>query len=162
MSDIYCQLIPNEDDNDPYYQVMPRMGAFEVSVNGCVSNQQIYLQLVENALPVSQFKLRVQKRTTFFYYAFGHDFLILAFIIQLVFSKCLSGLWPHFQATAERCATVAEQIWKNPGGDLTAFQTTGKVKAQKRKGKPVEATKMPPHMQPKDAKPAAAKEEAPA
>lgn len=81
MSDIYCQLIPNEDDNDPYYQVMPRMGAFEVSVNGCVSNQQNYLLRVENALPVSQFKLRVQKRTIFFYYAFGHDFLILAFII---------------------------------------------------------------------------------
>ena len=42
MSDIYCQLIPNEDDADPYYQVMPRMGAFEVSVNGCVSNLQNY------------------------------------------------------------------------------------------------------------------------
>ena len=37
MSDIYCQLIPNDNEQDPYYQVMPRMGAFEVSVNGCVS-----------------------------------------------------------------------------------------------------------------------------
>ena len=51
MSDIYCQLIPNEDDNDPYYQVMPRMGAFEVSVNGCVSNQQNYLLRVETRCP---------------------------------------------------------------------------------------------------------------
>lgn len=38
MSDIYCQLIPNDNDEDPYYQIMPRMGSFEVSVNGCVSN----------------------------------------------------------------------------------------------------------------------------
>jgi len=34
MSDIYCQLIPNDDSADPYYQVMPRMGAMEVSING--------------------------------------------------------------------------------------------------------------------------------
>ena len=38
MSDIYCQLIPNDNESDPYYQVMPRMGAMEVSVNGIVSN----------------------------------------------------------------------------------------------------------------------------
>lgn len=37
MSDIYCQLIPNDSESDPYYQVMPRMGALEVSVNGIVS-----------------------------------------------------------------------------------------------------------------------------
>ena len=36
-SDIYCQLIPNEDDNQPYYEVVPRIGTFEVSVNGVVS-----------------------------------------------------------------------------------------------------------------------------
>ena len=41
MSDIYCQLIHNENDADPYFQVMPRMGAFEVSVNGCVSTCRI-------------------------------------------------------------------------------------------------------------------------
>lgn len=29
--DIYCQLIPNEDDNNPYYEILPRIGAFEVS-----------------------------------------------------------------------------------------------------------------------------------
>lgn len=38
MSDIYCQLIPNDNEEDPYYQVMPRIGALEISVNGCVSN----------------------------------------------------------------------------------------------------------------------------
>lgn len=37
MSDIYCQLIPNEDDANPYYDVVPRIGAFEVSINGVVS-----------------------------------------------------------------------------------------------------------------------------
>ena len=29
--EIYCQLIPNDDDNNPYYDVLPRIGAFEVS-----------------------------------------------------------------------------------------------------------------------------------
>lgn len=34
--EIYCQLVPNEDDNDPYYQMIPRTGAFEVSFKGTV------------------------------------------------------------------------------------------------------------------------------
>lgn len=29
--EIYCQMIPNEDDNDPFYDRVPRIGAFEVS-----------------------------------------------------------------------------------------------------------------------------------
>ena len=37
MSDIYCQLIPNEDEAVPNYEIVPRIGAFEVSVNGVVS-----------------------------------------------------------------------------------------------------------------------------
>ena len=37
MSDIYCQLIPNDDDKNPYYEVIPRIGSFEVSFNGVVS-----------------------------------------------------------------------------------------------------------------------------
>ena len=36
--DLYCNLIPNEDPNLPYYQQVPRTGAFEVSYNGMVSN----------------------------------------------------------------------------------------------------------------------------
>ncbi len=38
MSDIYCQLIPNEDPSMPNYEIVPRIGAFEVSCNGVVSN----------------------------------------------------------------------------------------------------------------------------
>lgn len=34
MSDIYCQLVQNFDDNNPFYDVVPRIGAFEVSFNG--------------------------------------------------------------------------------------------------------------------------------
>ena len=30
--DQYCQLIPNEDEEDPNYEMIPRIGAFEVSV----------------------------------------------------------------------------------------------------------------------------------
>ena len=29
--ELYCQLIPNEDDNNPNYDMLPRLGAFEVS-----------------------------------------------------------------------------------------------------------------------------------
>ena len=35
--DIYCQLVPNDDDNDPYYNIVPRTGAFEVSFKGVVN-----------------------------------------------------------------------------------------------------------------------------
>ena len=31
MADIYCQLIPNDDENNDVYDIMPRMYAFEVS-----------------------------------------------------------------------------------------------------------------------------------
>ena len=37
MSDIYCQLIPNDDPNNACYEVVPRIGSFEVSLNGVVS-----------------------------------------------------------------------------------------------------------------------------
>ena len=37
MSDIYCQLVQNFDDNNPYYDIVPRLGAFEISFNGVVS-----------------------------------------------------------------------------------------------------------------------------
>ena len=36
--EIYCQLIPNEDDNNPYYDILPRIGAFEIST---VINNQV-------------------------------------------------------------------------------------------------------------------------
>lgn len=72
MSDIYCQLIPNEDEMQPNYEIVPRIGAFEVSVNGV-----------------------------------------------LLFSKCLSGCWPHFGAIGERAAEVSKAIDK--GEDLGQF-----------------------------------------
>ena len=48
MSDIYCQLIPNDNESDPYYQVMPRMGAMEVSINGVVSELLSYISKKKN------------------------------------------------------------------------------------------------------------------
>jgi hypothetical protein len=36
--EIYCQLVPNDDSNDHYYQMIPRTGAFEVSFKGTVSS----------------------------------------------------------------------------------------------------------------------------
>ena len=35
--DLYCNLIPNADPNTPYFQQVPRTGAFEVSFKGLVS-----------------------------------------------------------------------------------------------------------------------------
>ena len=35
--DLYCNLIPNEDEQVSYYQQVPRTGAFEVSYKGLVS-----------------------------------------------------------------------------------------------------------------------------
>lgn len=35
--DIYCNLIPNDDENSPIYDQVPRTGAFEVSYKGMVS-----------------------------------------------------------------------------------------------------------------------------
>lgn len=29
--EVYCQLIPNEDDRNPDYDIVPRIGAFEIS-----------------------------------------------------------------------------------------------------------------------------------
>lgn len=29
--EVYCQLIPNEDEKNPYYDILPRIGAFEIS-----------------------------------------------------------------------------------------------------------------------------------
>lgn len=32
--DLYCNLVPNDDDSIPYYHQVPRTGAFEVSYKG--------------------------------------------------------------------------------------------------------------------------------
>jgi len=37
MADIYCQLIPNEDDSIRDYDIVPRLWSFELSFNGVVS-----------------------------------------------------------------------------------------------------------------------------
>jgi hypothetical protein len=29
--EVYCQLIRNDDDKNPYYDILPRIGAFEIS-----------------------------------------------------------------------------------------------------------------------------------
>lgn len=47
MSDIYCQLIPNDDDKNPYYEVVPRIGSFEVSFNGVVSIEFDFRVVIE-------------------------------------------------------------------------------------------------------------------
>lgn len=40
-SDIYCQLIPNDDPNQPFFEIVPRIGAFELSFNGVVRTKII-------------------------------------------------------------------------------------------------------------------------
>ena len=50
--DIYCQLIANEDDNNPYYDVVPRPYAFEVStVTNDSEDILFYSKLMSRAWP---------------------------------------------------------------------------------------------------------------
>ena len=46
MSEIYCQLIPNDDPNQLNYEIMPRMGSFEISIDGIVSI--LFLLFIKN------------------------------------------------------------------------------------------------------------------
>ena len=39
--DTYCQLIANEDANNPYYDMIPRLGSFEVSTVYTEDSQDI-------------------------------------------------------------------------------------------------------------------------
>jgi len=39
--DLYCNLIPNDDENIPYFQQVPRTGSFEVSYKGLVSETRL-------------------------------------------------------------------------------------------------------------------------
>ena len=61
MSDIYCQLIPNDDESRPFYDVVPRIGALEVSFNGilifskCLSKQwPLYPAVAKRCYEVAQ------------------------------------------------------------------------------------------------------------
>jgi len=45
MQDIYCQLIPNEDEDVPYYEMMPRIGAFEISHKGVLLYSKMLSQM---------------------------------------------------------------------------------------------------------------------
>jgi len=40
-SEIYCNLVPDFKRTNPYYEIVPRLGSFEVSINGVVSNQEM-------------------------------------------------------------------------------------------------------------------------
>ncbi len=43
--EIYCQLIPNSDPASKTFKVLPRIGAFEVSFKGVVSEYAVYKQI---------------------------------------------------------------------------------------------------------------------
>lgn len=42
---------------------------------------------------------------------------------QLLFSKLLSGMWPHFESVAKKCDKVLSEA--KEGKDIARFQTTG-------------------------------------
>ena len=41
MEDIYCQLIPNDDADYDKFDMLPRIGAFEVSIAGTLVYSKI-------------------------------------------------------------------------------------------------------------------------
>jgi hypothetical protein len=47
MQETYCQLIPSNDDSRPCYQMIPRIGAFEVSYKGVL----IFSKLLTSVWP---------------------------------------------------------------------------------------------------------------
>ena len=44
--DLYCNLVPNEDEGSPIYDWVPRTGSFEVSYKGMVSSIEIFLKSI--------------------------------------------------------------------------------------------------------------------
>ena len=61
MSDIYCQLIPNDDPNQPFYEMVPRMGAFEVSFNGVLLFSKMLSKVWPNPTSVANKCSRVNE-----------------------------------------------------------------------------------------------------
>ena len=49
--DIYCQLIPNDDDNNPHYDMLPRLGAFEISTVYKGVDILFYSKMMSNMWP---------------------------------------------------------------------------------------------------------------
>ena len=49
--DIYCQLVPNNDPNEECYEIVPKIGAFEVSFKGIV---RLILSYISNFSCCSQ------------------------------------------------------------------------------------------------------------
>jgi len=81
MEDIYCQLVPNEDKGCPTYDMIPRIGAFEVSYRGII-----------------------------------------------LFSKMMSSVWPHFQAVAQYCDSMFNDVQVLSHAELSKkYTTNGKV-----------------------------------
>lgn len=59
MSDIYCQLIPNDDEVQPFYEMVPRLGAFEVSFNGVLLFSKMLSKVWPNATAIGNKCVRV-------------------------------------------------------------------------------------------------------
>lgn len=47
MEDIYCQLVPNDEASNSCYDMLPRIGAFEVSYKGII----LYSKMMSGAWP---------------------------------------------------------------------------------------------------------------
>jgi len=48
--DLYCNLVPNQDEHCPTYQQVPRTGAFEVSYKGFVSGNAFFDFVLSSSL----------------------------------------------------------------------------------------------------------------
>ncbi len=51
--EVYCQLIPNEDDNNPHYDILPRIGAFEVSTVTNNTDCLLYSKMMSTMWPLA-------------------------------------------------------------------------------------------------------------
>lgn len=61
MDDTYCQLIPNEDEECDVYEMLPRIGAFEVTYKGVLVYSKLLSKMWPNVLAVAQHIINMLK-----------------------------------------------------------------------------------------------------
>lgn len=63
MDDSYCQLIPNDDDDMDCYEMVPRIGAFEVTFKGVIIYSKLLSKMWPNVHTVAKYIIQMLKES---------------------------------------------------------------------------------------------------
>lgn len=63
MDDTYCQLIPNNDDEVDVFDMVPRIGAFEVTYKGVLVYSKLLSKMWPNVLAVAHHIIQMLKES---------------------------------------------------------------------------------------------------